>query len=52
MATLTRQEGKTVITILSNAVLTKLCTEYEEEKAKIEAEKREKEKMTAGKSKK
>ena len=52
MATLTRQDNRTVITILSHAVLTKLCSEYEEEKAKIEAEKREKEKMTPGKSKK
>jgi len=52
MATLTRHEGQTVITILSNEVLSKLCTEYEEEKAKAEAEKREKEKMTSGKSKK
>jgi len=44
MATLSRKDGKTVITILSNAVVSKLCTEYEEEKAKLEAEKKEKEK--------
>merc|ERR1712183_712760 len=35
MATLTRDEGKTVITILSNAAVSKLCTEYEEEKARL-----------------
>jgi len=44
MATLSRQDGKTVITILSNAAVSKLCTEYEEEKARLEAEKKEKEK--------
>lgn len=52
MATLTRKDGQTVITILSNAVVSKLCTEYEEEKAKADAEKREKEKSASGKSKK
>jgi len=44
MATLSRRDGKTAITILSNAAVTKLCDEYEEEKAKLEAEKKEKEK--------
>lgn len=51
MATLTRQNGKTVIKILPNSIIDKECKLYEEEKAKEEAEKREKEKkMTPKKS--
>ena len=46
MATLTRDEGKTKITILSDKVVDKLCAEFEEEKAKLEAERKEKEKAT------
>nr|CAB3265215.1 proteasome subunit alpha type-2-like [Phallusia mammillata] len=50
LSTLTRQDGKTVITILNSKAVDKLCLEYEEEKAKLEAEK--KEKMTPSKMKK
>lgn len=52
MATLTRQDDRTVITILNSATLTKLCNEYEEEKARLEAEKKAKEKATPSKAKK
>lgn len=44
MATLTRSDNQTRITVLSDKVVDKLCAEFEEEKAKLEAEKKEKEK--------
>lgn len=53
MATLTRENGKTVVKILPNSVVDKECKIYEEEKAKEDAEKKEKEKkMTPKKAKK
>jgi len=44
MATLTRANNKTQITVLSNKAVDKLCAEFEVEKAQLEAERKEKEK--------
>lgn len=44
IATLTRENGKTRIRILAEKELTELIKEYEDEQAKIEAEKLAKEK--------
>jgi len=49
IATLTRVDNQTKITVLSSAVVDKLCGEVEAEKAKLEAEQKEKEKSLKSK---
>lgn len=52
IATLTRENGKTVVKILPNSIIDKECKIYEDEKAKEDAERKEKEKkMTPKKAK-
>jgi len=49
MATLTRKDDKTQITVLSNAVVDKLCAAFEAEKAELETQKKEKESRSSKK---
>lgn len=51
MSTLTRENGRTVIKVLSNTVVDKYCKEYEDEAEKLKAEKKEKEKTPKKSSK-